>query len=391
MSKGDANYIKQMNRRNLIEYILKEKSLSRSDLARRTGLNKATVSVQINELIQENIVVEQRAGDTVTLGRKPILLEMNDQAGYSIGIDIDDTMIRGVFLDFKGRPFHHICLPINNDDFDSIINELEINILPLIKEFNKKHMPRGLIGICVGIHGIINNDSRVIFTQKHKWSNIEVREKLEERFHTPVYIDNNANLSAYGELVYFENIPDLFCITLFSGIGLGIINNHSIYRGSQGFAGEVGHMIINPHGPKCACGNHGCWELYASEKELLQTLSNHFPEKINDNSSAQLLEDPSFEEELDKYLSNLGYGLNNIINIFNPQRIVLNGALINKNPNVVQKIESKLHSKINNYEEIRISQLGETACAMGGAAFVLKNYFNVQTLDFLAYDYFPEE
>ncbi|UOQ44228.1 ROK family transcriptional regulator [Halobacillus salinarum] len=391
MSKGDASYIKQMNRRILIEHILKEKSLSRSDLSRRTGLNKATVSVQINELIQEEIVVEQKVGESVTLGRKPILLEMNDQAGYSIGIDIDDTVIRGVFLDFKGNPFHHICLPITNNNFETIINEIEIHLLPLINKFNKKHKPRGLIGVCVGIHGIINNDSQIIFTPKHHWSNVHAKERLEETFHTPVFIDNNANLSAYGEHVYFENISDLFCITLFSGIGLGIINNFSIYRGFQGFAGEVGHMIIDPNGPTCACGNHGCWELYASEKELLHKLSNHFPEKIHNSSPAELLEHPSFAEPFDHYLSSLSYGLNNIINIFNPQRIVLNGALINKNPNVVEEIKNKLHSKINNYEEIRISQLGESACAMGGAAFVLKDYFNLQTLDFLSYEYFTSD
>ncbi|GEN45985.1 ROK family transcriptional regulator [Alkalibacillus haloalkaliphilus] len=389
MSTGDAHYIKNLNRRILIEQIIKEKTLSRSDLARDTGLNKATVSAQISALIDEGIVRETKIGSIDSPGRKPILIEINGDAGYSIGIDVDTTEVRAVFIDLKGFPFHKEVIETNEGDLDQLISIVRERLKPLMDQFNTDYDPIGLTGICVGIHGIINNDNEIVFTPKQQWTNTDLKEKLESEIDVPVYIDNNANLSAFGEQVYFENISDLFCITLYSGIGLGIINNYTIYRGYEGFAGEVGHMIVQPEGQLCTCGNLGCWEQYASEKVLKQKLSNRF-ENAKDNYQTLLTED-SFKGDLEEFSKYLAIGLNNIINIFNPQRIVLNGALINENPQVIEEMEGLLKSKINSYETIHISRLGEFACALGGAAYVLKNYLNVNTLDYMAYEYFDQE
>ncbi|WP_163526980.1 ROK family transcriptional regulator [Halobacillus ihumii] len=391
MSTGDARYIKQLNRRILIEEIVKERALSRSDLARSTGLNKATVSAQVNDLIQDHIVSEKSPGELITVGRKPILLEMNDKAGYSIGIDIDQFVIRVNCIDFKGNPFHKLNIDINQNDFNHVVDVIKIHLIPLIEKLNNDYDPIGLTGIGVGIHGIINNDDQVVFTPKQRWTDLNVKETLEKELNTSIFIDNNSNLSAYGEQVYFESIPDLFCITLYSGIGLGIINQNNIYRGYQGFAGEIGHMIIEPDGLRCSCGNQGCWELYASEKTLASKITNHFPEVTSIQDFDHLLKDTTFEKTLDEYLKYLGIGLNNIINIFNPQKVILNGSLINKNPALINKIHDHLHSKMNSYEDIRISHLGENACAIGGAAIVLKNFFDIDTLDYLNYEYSFED
>ncbi|MFD2639104.1 ROK family transcriptional regulator [Piscibacillus salipiscarius] len=386
MSTGDAQYIKNLNRRILIEHVIKEQTLSRSDLARVTGLNKATVSAQISKLIDDGIIRETKVGHIDSPGRKPILIEMNGQAGYSIGIDIDANEFRFVFIDLKGKPIERKVVPIDQGDVDEIISIIQYHLKPLIETYNESHKPIGLTGIAVGIHGIINSYDQIVFTPNQKWQYSNFKSKFEEVFNVPVVIDNNANLSAYGEQVYYENIQDLFCITLYSGIGLGIINNSKIYRGYDGFAGEIGHMVVNPDGELCSCGNKGCWELYASERAL----RNRFNAKFGSmpQNPAEIFEKPKYESELDSYIQYLAIGLNNIINIFNPQRIVLNGAMINQNPEVIQSIERHLKSKINSYETIHLSHLGEFACALGGAALVLKNYLNINTLDFVEYEYF---
>ncbi|WP_173917591.1 ROK family transcriptional regulator [Halobacillus sp. Marseille-Q1614] len=390
MHTGDANYIKNLNRKILIENIIREKSLSRSDLARRTGLNKATVSSQISRLLQEGIIKETIAGDMLTPGRKPILIEMNEQAGYSLGIDIDHKVARAVFIDFKGKPFYKKNIEVTEEDATALVNEVMAIVNPLINSFNQTFSPVGLTGVCLGIHGILDNQGHIVFTPKEKWSNINIKEVIESELKVPVYLDNNANLSAYGEQVYFESIPDMFCITLYSGIGLGIINNYNIYRGYKGFAGEVGHMVINPNGAQCSCGNRGCWELYASEKALANKVNNQI-QLLKDRTIDSLLTDPSFKDDLEEYATYLGIGLNNIINIFNPQRIVINGILLNNNPVFIQHIKERLISKMSSYEEIRFSHLGEYACALGGAAYVIKKYFNINTLDYIVYDYFTED
>lgn len=386
MSTGDANYIKHLNRRILVEHIVKEGALSRSDLSRKTGLNKATVSAQVSSMIDDGIVTETKVGDMTTPGRKPILIEMDGDSGFSIGVDVDDKEVRVVFVDLRGKPIHTEVIRNGDKDIDRLVSEVKDYLTPLIERFESSHHPIGLTGICLGIHGIINNEDEIEFTPKQQWTHVNLKERLEKEIDAPIYIDNNANLSAFGEQVYFENIPDLFSITLYSGIGLGIINDHTIYRGFRGFAGEIGHMVIEPHGPACQCGNNGCWELYASERALKEKLAS----LGKGDDYEELLSHPEAAEIIDEYIEYLGYGLNNVINIFNPQRIVLNGALINQNPDFVERIEKTLHSKMNSYETIRISKLGEYACALGGAAYVLKNYLDVNTLDYVHYNFFEE-
>jgi len=380
MRTGDANYIKQLNRKILIEGIIKGRSISRSDLARATGLNKATVSTQVSDFLDEQIVIEKYEHESTNRGRRPILLEINDQAGYSIGIDIDATHLSLLFMNLKGKKLHTAKVIVEFNDLSKITGQLISLLTPFIEEYNKKYQPLGLVGIGIGIHGIVNNKQEITFTPKHEWSNIIMKEQLEEAFNTQVYIDNNANLSVFAEQTFDEHISNLFSITLHSGIGLGIINENKIYRGYQGFAGEIGHMIVETDGKPCTCGNKGCWELYASEQALTTALKETKPVL----TPAQAFERHS-KQQLDiveEYLDYLAIGLNNIINIFNPDILILNGSFINRNFLYITDITERLKSKMNNYREIRASALGEHACVLGGAAIAIKNFFEIDTIDF---------
>ncbi|WP_179151976.1 ROK family transcriptional regulator [Oceanobacillus senegalensis] len=384
MKTGDASYIKQLNRKILIKEIIKNVSLSRSDLARITGLNKATVSAQVHDFLKEQIVVEEYDSESVNRGRRPIKLEINGQAGYSIGIDINTTAIFVLFMNLKGETIDTKKIHLKHDDLNQVITQLIQELTPMVKSFNQQFHPLGLIGMSVGIHGIVNNKEEIIFTPNQKWSNITIKEELENAFNTSVYVDNNANLSVFAEQVFDEHISDLFCITLYAGIGLGIINENRIYRGYQGFAGEIGHMVVETHGKQCPCGNKGCWELYASERALMDALQNNNPpislqDAINKHSTDHL-------DVMDNYFEYLAAGLNNVINIFNPEKVILNGSIINGNSPFIMDITKRLKSKMNNYREIRASKLGEYSCVLGGAALVIKNFFDIDTIDFTAHD-----
>ncbi|SDJ37442.1 ROK family transcriptional regulator [Salimicrobium halophilum] len=386
MSTGDANYIRNLNRELLLETILRTESISRSELSRSTGLNKATVSVQVQSLIEDKIIRETRIETLQTPGRRPTLLEMNGDYGFSIGIDLDYKKARIVFINLKGKPFYTKVLPCKDENIDTIVSEVKSHLSPLIKQTESTLPFFKLRGICLGIHGIINDREIIEFTPKQKWTDVDLKDGLEKELNVPVHIENNANLSSYAEQVYSENTSNLFCLTLYSGIGLGIIYNHKIYRGFQGFAGEIGHMVIEPNGKQCDCGNKGCWELYASENSLKETLlSLGLGENFN-----EIIKSVNAEETITTYIEYLSYGLNNIINIFNPQRVIFNGSLINQNPDFIERLESSLRSKIIDYESIGTSKIGEFACALGGAAFVLKTDLGVNTLNFTELHYLKE-
>lgn len=385
MQTGDAGYIKQLNRKILIKEIIRNKSLSRSDLARSTGLNKATVSAQVNDFLKEQIVIEKYDNESINRGRKPIILEINGEAGFSIGVDIDTTEISILFMNLTGKVLHTFKFEIEFESHHQLIAQLIHNLIPFIQKYNHTHKPLGLVGVSIGVHGIVNNKEEIIFTPKEDWNNIAIKQPLEEALQTTVYIDNNANLSVFAEQVFDEHIADLFCITLYSGIGLGIINKNEIYRGYQGFAGEIGHMIVESHGEICACGNKGCWELYASEKALLASLGKKHPSLSLEEALESHWHQPV--DAINDYLDYLAIGLNNVINIFNPEKVILNGSIINGNSPFITTITDRLQSKMNSFREIRASKLGEYSCTLGGAAFAIKNFFEIDTIDFTAYDH----
>ncbi|WP_068677102.1 ROK family transcriptional regulator [Oceanobacillus sp. Castelsardo] len=386
MKTGDASYIKQLNRKILIKEIIKNRSLSRSDLARITGLNKATVSSQVNDFIEEQIVIEEFDNKSNNRGRRPIILKINGMAGYSIGIDIDANHISVLFMNLNGKTFEKFSVEVQFDDLIQATKHLIDHLTPLVEKFNSIYHPVKLIGITVGIHGIVNDKEEIIFTPKQEWSNYDIKSQLEQAFHTKVYVDNNANLSVFAEQVFEDPMANLFCITLYSGIGLGIISENEIYRGYQGFAGEIGHMVVESNGLACPCGNKGCWELYASERALAEALNISSCKTSLEN--AILL--PENKDILNEYLHYLAIGLNNIINIFNPEKIILNGAIIHGHFSLITEMTKRLHSKMNSYREIRLSKLGEYSCVLGGAAFALKNFYEIDTINFSAYGYFGE-
>jgi len=383
LTTGSASYIRNLNRKRLLAEIIKNVSISRSELAKITGLNKATVSSQINDLIASNLVVELKR-EKSSVGRRPIPLQINGNAAYTIGVDIDHNHINIIFVNLKGKIIFSDKLQLKDYTIDFVLDEITQYITPLIKKYNKEYNTIGLAGVGIGIHGIVNNEHKIIFTPKHQWSTIKIKDKLEKALNTKVYIDNNANLSAVCEHAYVNQMKDLFCITLHSGIGLGIIKNNEIYRGYQGFAGEIGHMIIQPKGKQCSCGNKGCWELYASE----QVLADKYNINVEQLYTANLLNTShELQQELDEYLYYIAIGLNNIINIFNPRNIILSSNIFYKNSELLKIVKNKLKSKMNNYKSIQLSKIGYDACALGGAILAIKKYLDVNVLNYAQYKY----
>ncbi|MBM7097777.1 ROK family transcriptional regulator [Bacillus sp. H-16] len=379
METGDSAYIKKMNRRLILDNLIRHKSLSRSEVARLTGLNKATISSQVQTLLHDRLLVESQTYLKGMPGRRPIKLEINRLSGYSIGLDIDENNYIVVFCDLRGTIFHKEERPLPSDDFYSNCQTIIHFLQPFIDQYNSEYNHHSLIGIGIGVHGIVNKETDKIYTPKQQWLVSKVSRLFEDAFETTVHLENNANLcvlAEQGETAYHSN---LLTVTLSSGIGLGIIQDNKIFRGFHGFAGEVGHMIVHPNGRDCPCGNKGCWELYASETALRSLLKKALPE-INEDKRIESM----FTEEnhyiLKDYLDMLSIGLNNIITIFNPETIILNGAIINAHADMIERIESRLDSKFAKYKEIRSSRIGKEACALGGSAIVQKHFLGLASI-----------
>lgn len=130
----------------------------------------------------------------------------------------------------------------------------------------------GVVGIGIGVPGIVDKQGTVLFAPNLNWSNISLKQHIEEKFKLPVLIENEANAGAYGEkqLGAGQSFQDIIYVSAGIGIGAGIILNGELYQGKNGYSGELGHVIIQANGKKCSCGSQGCWEVYASENALLE-------------------------------------------------------------------------------------------------------------------------
>ncbi|OLS34869.1 ROK family transcriptional regulator [Bacillus sp. MRMR6] len=381
MEIGVSTYLKKINRSLIISKIIEHGMISRSDLSTITKLTKATISTQVAELIADELIVETNQ-EYHNVGRKPIMLSLNPDAGCALGIDLDYGKITFTITDMMGQPVQSEQMELESSNYEEVLQFL----IKQIKEYQEgySHSRLGIVGVVIGIHGTVKKDEIIGFVPQFKWYNKDLRRDIEKKLGLVVYVENNANLCAFAEKVLnCHGSENLISINMYSGIGLGILINGELVKGYQGYAGEIGHMIINPNGKLCNCGNSGCWELYASEVSFFKQLA----EKLNlskmtykDIKNLIIARDSIVLTQMEEYIHVISIGLNNIINLLNPDTVVLNSALLKLFPEAEDKIKANLKSSVSDFKQLMISELGSNACVMGACALAIKKFFEITDL-----------
>src|SRR5699024_5781430 len=381
MEVGNRSFIKKINKSLILEKIIEYKSISRADLARVIGLNKATVSSQVNELLDKKLLYETHS-DYNSDGRRPVLLSINDSSRFILGIDFEYLKTMIVISNLSGNIVEQKNFYLNTEDYGKIISWLANQINNYVAKYS--YSTYGLISCIIGVHGTVNKDEQIQLITKFQWHNVSFKKDIENLITIPVTVENNANLSALAEKVfYYNSTSPLLSISLSSGVGSGRIVNWEIDKGYQGFAGEMGHMIIYPDGPKCFCGQRGCWELFATEVSFFNQLSNLLCEPIltiDDFKKISKSDNPVIQEAMQKYIYYISIGLNNVINLYNPGIIVINSKVLALYPNAIEQITSHFSFNAHSYKKIVLSGLEEKACALGGCALGIMNFFDITKL-----------
>ncbi|WP_310605336.1 ROK family protein, partial [Anaerosporobacter sp.] len=193
-------------------------------------------------------------------------------------------------------------------------------------------------------------------------------------------LENEANLSVIGEKTFEYDYPNIANINVHTGVGLGIIMNNTLYSGSKGYAGEIGHTIVDVGGRSCPCGNRGCLEQYVSERALLQELaSTKNVAYIDFATFAKLYEqkDPDALSVMDTFVRYMTICVNNVLNMFNPDLVIINSRFTTLNPYLITRIIENLSSHINNYIKIVPSVLQESSVLLGGISVAIRNFLDV--------------
>ena len=241
----------------------------------------------------------------------------------------------------------------------------------------------GIIGIAVGVLGVVHKNV-VQFTPYYQIDRPELGAYLTEYFGIPAYIENEANLSALGERTFFHSYPSLININVHAGVGMGIILDNHMYTGLNGYAGEFGHTIIEPDGKPCPCGNRGCIEQYASQRAIV----NMYREKKNNPTltALQLCEDYNRGDShaqacIQTFIKYMSIALNNILNIFNPDIIIINSVFTAHIAGLAGDIARHMSNTFNRgCAFVPASQDQDTVILLGGCCICAKKFLKVKDL-----------
>ncbi|GGE49334.1 xylose repressor [Pullulanibacillus camelliae] len=382
MKTGDLNLVKKINKSIVLTTIQKHAPISRAEISEQTGLNKATVSSLVAELIKDHLIGETGPGKSKG-GRRPVILYFNQNAGYAIGIDLGVNYILAVLTDLNGHVVIEKQIELTTSEEKDVIQLLEELIADL--KAQTPDSPYGIIGIGIGVPGITDNTESILYAPHLSWQHIDLKTELENSFQIPVTVNNEANAGAHGEKLYGagKDIANLIYVSAGIGIGTGIVINDELFKGAFGSSGEMGHMTIDANGKLCRCGNCGCWELYASEKALLEEAATlpslQSKTDIHLEDLIQQANEGNHEvcELFYKIGEYLGIGMVNIANTFNPNAIILGNRLSMLKNWVGAAIEQELEQRLFPFQNVtfKFSSLGVYSCALGSAAFAIDKFF----------------
>jgi N-acetylglucosamine repressor len=384
---GNRDLMRAINRAAILTTIKSNGLIDRAQVARLTGLSPATVTGITSELIEEGLVFEKQPGDSRG-GRPPILLAINPRGGFVVGIKLMEDHALGALTDLESTVIAKESRPLQNKNSSEAIVVLAALVQSLVAQSNIDR--RRLLGVGVGLAGVVDSEHGVLRESPFfGWRDLPLRDLLQNLVQTPVYLDNDVNTLTLAEQWFGagQGVDHFLVVTVGRGIGLGVVANGRFYRGAGGGAGELGHTLIDPQGPLCDCGKHGCLETYAGYPGLLRSahqayLSGEVDQDVT--TIEQLIRlagagQPAMMELLAQAGGLLGRAMSSLVNILNPALIIIGGEGVQLGAPFFEPLQNALrqYSMPNLFQDVRIQiePWGDDVWARGAASLVLRQLF----------------
>ncbi|GAA4701730.1 ROK family transcriptional regulator [Streptomyces youssoufiensis] len=384
---GSQSSLHRANLERVVRAVRMAGSLTQAEIARTTGLSAATVS---------NIVRELKDGGTVEVtptsagGRRARSVALSGDAGIVVGVDFGHAHLRVAVGNLAHRVLAEETEPLDVDASAAQgMERAEALVGRLIEASGIA--PDKVIGVGLGVPGPIDVATGTLGSTAilPGWAGANPRDDLAARLGVPVYVDNDANLGALGELVWGSGrgVADLAYIKVASGVGAGLVISGQIYRGPGGTAGEIGHITLDESGPVCRCGNRGCLETFTAARYVLPLLhSSHGPDLTMERMVALAREgDPGCRRVVSDVGRHVGSGVANLCNLLNPSRVVLGGDLAEAGDLVLDPIRDSVARYAIPSAARQLSvlpgALGSRAEVLGALALVLSEMGDSTLLD----------
>jgi predicted NBD/HSP70 family sugar kinase len=388
--RGTVRDLRRDNRSVLLWSLYFDRPRSRQDLSETTGLSPASVSNVIRELIDEGIVVE--AGLVESDGGRPrVLLEINTEYGHVIGVDVGETRVRVELFDLSmtERAKADYRLDPREHGPEVVVDRILAGISAVLTDGDVD--PSGVLGVGIGLPGIVEHgDEVLVHSQTYGWDAVPLERLLRAGTSLPLHFDNGAKTMGQAEMWFGagRGAQHAVICLIGSGAGASIVSHGATLRGSSSSAGEWGHTTVMVGGRTCRCGAQGCLEAYVGAEAILERYGRDLPGGDGgdqERALAALIDRAGTEtlaaEVMDQTALFLGAGIADLINLFNPERIILGGwaGLLLGNRMLPRIRESAARHALTQpfaKTSIELCTLGPDAVALGAATLPIERLLN---------------
>jgi glucokinase-like ROK family protein len=398
-SRINSKAMNKINMSKVLKLIREKKVISIGEITRLTDLTAPSVFRLVKHLSENEGLVKFSGVGPSKGGRPPVIYEFNGSEKFIIGIDVGATYIRAVLANLNAEILYEVQLLTEKENgYNNVISKLT----DLIRRLSGRQgiNPENIVGIGIGVAGLIDkNKQRINFSPDFQWENVDFHNDLAKELNIPVYLDNSTRLMALGEMGYGigKNCDNFIVINVGYGIAAGIVVNGETISGCFGHSGEFGHMTINPDSDiRCDCGQKGCIEALASGRRIaemgqervcdsliLNDLCNGDVKKIDAKlvAEAAKLGDIIAGEILDTAIGNLCIGIRNLVNLLDPEKILIGGGVSLSGEIFFRKLAACMEGKLMRTKaDVPIQPVTflENATIMGALTLVLEKVLNFE-------------
>lgn len=386
---GNQQLMKEINRILIFNAIRENGPIARSQLAKNLKLSPTTVTVFADEFIENGFLQEIGKADS-SGGRKPVLVQLNPNAGQVIAVDLGQKLV--ALMNMDADIIMTRSMPEASKE--QLVDVLTKTIFELMENYKKQGNLR-LLGIGIAVPGIIDRENgKVITASNMNIFNFSLKEELQKNIQVPVVLENDANAAAYGEFLYGngQQVPNFLYVHAGKAIGAGLFLSGNLYTGGAGGAGEFGHITVDENGPLCHCGNIGCLGKLINEKALLarwhddgvgqsseEPVSLQALVELSNQGDERAVELMSYAGEM------IGRGLISLVHLFNPSLILLGGELALNNQHLFRQVKSLLEKRcipvFSNHVQIEESATKLNSGLIGAGAMALHHFFQNLNMD----------
>lgn len=374
--KATHQQTKQHNRDLVLKTIIDYTAISRAEIARRTNLTRATVSDIVASLCREGLVEEIGYGESIG-GKVPILLSLVADSRYLLGLNLAQDKFIGSVVNLRGEIKASVEYPVYGKDPHQALQL----VYKILDQLTKKTR-RPLVGIGVGTPGLVNTSEGVIVNAVNlEWRDLPLGQYLSKKYKLPVLVLNDSQATAIGEFVYggeHPNDQNLIVVNVRYGIGAGILINGRLFQGDAGWAGEIGHVVVQGNRVLCRCGKQGCLETVSSVRAVLNKLNM---DSVDQAVAAFHSGDKKARQVVTDAAHYLGLSLANLVSMLNIQKVILSGDMTRFGDvwlaQVKESMQGAVLARLSEHTEIELGKLDTRACVLGASASLLLNGYSL--------------